>query len=530
MNLVFDKKSLRVITVFDNTLADSSDTILRQMFPDNFKNLSLWNIDENINYNPMQLSVTLDEGKNPELLLYRGEEVYKCSEDEKKKRKERQIEEGKRILATVLPRTLRSSISSDIVKLWINSPYTSPAVAQKLHNFEYFSEKKIMPVWWWGTFINAGGYANMNRSLVFRMHNYHIIPKTEVVPAISQISQTGQYYVQKYSSFDFRRLRNYPRIYGFGPGPHPRHSGRSIFYTMMETETLHPQFRDLCNGYADEIWVPSKHNLKMFQKYGVKKPIHLMPLGIDEVVYGKNPDAPIGVINNPSCFADILGKPSKEGINSFRFMTLFGWSLRKGTDILLKSFVKAFNGSDNVALIIASTHVGPDIVKTDAIKYAKEVRNSDYPQVLFYPHVTPEAQMPSVYRMGHAFIHTSRGEGFSLPQIEAAACGLPVISCNNTGMGEYLTDDNSFMITNDKQQLCLPEMHWISHYYHGQQFPKLGEDQIDQAVNHMHYVINNYNEALVKGKRLKHLVFEKYTWDIAAKRVATRIEEIYERK
>jgi len=527
MNLVFDKKTLRALSVFDNSLIDSPEEILKQMFPNDFAHLSLWNIEKNINYNLLHLSIELDTDKNPEVLFYRGKEVYRCSEGEKKKREEKRIQESKKVLATVLPRTLRSSISSEVIKLWVNSPYTSPSVSKSLGNFEYFSEKKIMPVVWWGTFINAGGYANMNRSIVFRLHNYHIIPKIEVVPAITQISQTGQYYVQKYSSFDFRRLKKYPRIYGFGPQAAPRHPGKTIFYTMMETDTLHPQFANLCNTYADEIWVPSLHNQKVFTQFGVKKPVRLMPLGIDEVIYKKNPDADIGVIKNQSLFADILGKPSSQGIKSFRFLTLFGWSFRKGIDILIKSFVKAFNGNDDVALIIASTHVGPDIVKADVKKYAKEIKGSNYPQILFYPHVTPELHMPSIYRMGHAFINTSRGEGFCLPPIEASACGLPVISCNNTGMSEYLEEDNAFLITNDKQEVCRQEMHWISHYYHGQLFPKLDDDQINQAIKHMHFVVNNYDEAKRRGQKLTELVFKKYTWSKAVERVAARIEEIY---
>ena len=113
-----------------------------------------------------------------------------------------------------------------------------------------------------------------------------------------------------------------------------------------------------------------------------------------------------------------------------------------------------------------------------------------------------------------------------LPPIEAAACGLPVISCNNTGMSEYLREDNSFMITTNETETCSPEMHWISGFYHNQQFPKLGEDQINQAVKHMHFVVNNYEDAKIKGDILNNEVWEKYTWDKVTERVANRIRLI----
>ena len=115
-----------------------------------------------------------------------------------------------------------------------------------------------------------------------------------------------------------------------------------------------------------------------------------------------------------------------------------------------------------------------------------------------------------------------------MPQIEAAACGVPVISCNNTGMSEYLREENSYMITNDKTEICRPEMHWISPWYHGQQFPKIGQEQIEQAISHMHEVVNDYNKACSKGELLKRDVFDRLTWSKCANRVAKRLGEIGE--
>jgi len=519
MNVVFNTKTLKVISLFDSPppTTRSDQEILQSMFPNDFKNLSLWNISRNIDRIPIGLSVKLDKSGNPESLLYKGKSLYSSTPEDKEKIRLKSEKEKDKILSEILPRTLRSSIGLDVIKLWKQSPYTKPEIVKSLTDLQYFSNEKIFPVSWWGTFVDAGGYGNMNRSIVFRLHNYHLIAKAEILPSLPQISPTGQYYVSKHTTFNFRRLKSYPRIYGFGPHPHPMHPGRTVFFTMMETETLHPSFRDLCNRYSDEVWVPSSHNKKLFEEGGIKKPILLMPLGIDEIIYG-NADSAKPKDLSKMVVCDILGKPHAQGINSFRFFTLFGWSYRKGTDILIKSFVKAFTGKDDVALIIFSNHVGPDAVLRDATKYSKMVRKDDYPQILFLPGVTPELEMPSLYKVGQALIYTSRGEGFGLIPIEAAACGLPVISCNNTGMSEYLRDDNSFMITTKEKEACSPEMHWISGYYHGQLFPRLGEDQINQAVNHMHFVINNYDIAKEKAKKLKEDVWNKYTWDKVAER------------
>lgn len=528
MNIVFDKKTLKVVSVFNHFVDNDPTEALRKMFPSNWNSLSIWTIGKDVNQPAIFLRVQIDKDGLPDTLLFKNKVVFKYTEEEKKKSLEKRLEREGQTLLNLLPKTLRHSMSKDIIELWARSPFTKPEIASSMRTMRYFFDNRTFPVMWWGMFTNAGGYANMNRSIVYRLHNHHVIPKPEHVPSINQISPWAQHYLYKMAKMDFRRLRKYPKIYGLGPQPQPPHSGRRIFYTMMETDSLHPTFRDMCNLYSEEVWVPSKHNQRLFLEGGVKKPVKLIPLGIDETVYRGITDTDIGVVKDPILWFDILGKPKAQGINTFKFLTLFGWSYRKGIDILIKSFVKAFKGSDDVVLLIASTHVGPDIVLRDTLKYAREIRTSDYPQILFYPHVTPEPEMPKIYKNGHVFLHTSRGEGFSLPQIEAAACNLPVISCNNTGMSQYLTDDNAYLIKTEEKEICSPEMHWISGFYHGQLFPRLGKEQIKQAVNHMYYVMNHYDEAKNKAQKLKNLVLSEYTWEVTAENVSKRIKEIYQ--
>jgi len=535
MNLVFDKSTLKVVSLFDDdSFSGMDDSLLRSTFPTNFKNLALWEIKTKIKQNPIHLKVRLDSQSNPEALVYKNKDVYVCSDCEKEEIQKKQLSKKRKEIENKIPKTLLRSISPDILKLWINSPYTHPDISESLKNYQYFYDNPIVPVSWWGPFTDAGGYANMNREIVFRLHNYHIIAKADVCPTAPQISSMAHYYLSKCASFNFNHLRNNPRVWAFTPLPHSPHEGKNIFFTMMETESLHPEFVRLCNVHSDEIWVPSSHNYRVFREYGVKKPIKVMPLGIDDRLYSQENKAPLGTIKSTECFVDLLGRKAHDGVNSFRFVSLFGWSYRKGTDILIKSFVEEFGRDDDVALVIVARHSGSseqshiNIIKSEVDKYAKSVRNSNYPQILLYPHIVPELQMPSIYRMGHVFIHTSRGEGFSLPQIEASASGLPVISCNNTGMGEYLTDDNAFLIKTDEKEICSPEMHWITAYYQNQLFAKLGGDQIHQARKHMRFTRENLDKAMTKGKNLTDLVFSEYTWEKASFRVAARIREIHQ--
>jgi len=191
MNLVFDKNTLKVVSAFDNSFSGTAEDLLKSMFPQNYTSLSLWIISIKIHQNPMFLSVKLDENKNPDILFYKGREIYRASQEEKIKAEDLRLERGREALAQLLPRVLRTSVNQDIIKLWSTSPYTDKPIVNSLKSFDYFLDQKTIPASWWGTFVDAGGYGNMNRSIVFRLHNHHVIAKSEIVPSLPQISQLG---------------------------------------------------------------------------------------------------------------------------------------------------------------------------------------------------------------------------------------------------------------------------------------------------------------------------------------------------
>lgn len=530
MQIIFNKKTLKVVsTISGNFLIKTNcEKVLRSMFPDSYWDLRLWDVDKQLRINPTKTTVVLDKDGYPDSLFDGKNLIYKENREIKQENRQKELEDNKKKLSKILPGSLCKSLDQSIINFWTRLPYTLPKISSSLQNATYFQEKSIVPILWWGTFTDAGGYANMNRSIVARLHNYHILTKIEVAPTAPQVSATSQYLIAKYSSFDFRGFKNPLKIFGFTPHPHSYH-GYKIFYTMMETDTLHPEFVRVCNNFCNEVWVPSTHNRNVFRSSGVKKPISIMPLGIDEAIYN---DRALSNADGNKYLPGLRVITGSGEPKRFRFMSLFGWSYRKGPDILLKAFVREFKASDDVCLIIVARHCGSpaeqhvQIIMNEAKQYINSVRSSDLPQIFLYPHIVPEEDMPSLYKMANAFVATSRGEGFFLPAIEASACGLPVISCNNTGMGEYLTEDNAFLVTNKEKEICNSQMHWITHYYHGQLFPKLGKEQIKQTQEHMRYVFENYKKAKEKGAKLRDLVFEKYTWKKAAERVASRIREI----
>ncbi len=390
-------------------------------------------------------------------------------------------------------------------------PQTEPNIRNDLLTGEYF-DNSCYQVGWWGCFTDAGGYANMNREITKRLHNYNVIPYVRVYKTIPQVEQSSLELIELFSKLSPKN-NDHPFVYAYTPMPHSLHNGKRIFFTMMETYDLHNVFSMHCNKYSDEVWVPSQSNKEIFINNGVKKNIKVTPLGIDEAMY-------FGESNNKKLdlkFTGIYGKDPSEGVNGFKFLSVIQWNFRKGYDALIKSFVNAFDDKDDVCLVI-TTQYPLELVRNDLNEFLP--RENNLPQVLLYNDVIKTNDMPNYYKNFNCYIHLSRGEGFSLTQIEAAACGLPVISCNNSGMTEYLTDENSFRVECPDVEKCPKRLESICYFYQNRYLWKLGKKQVEQAVDYMRYVFDDYGSALKKADVFYNIVKNKYTWKNATKRIA----------
>jgi len=374
-----------------------------------------------------------------------------------------------------------------------------------------------------GVFYDHGGYANMNREIALRLAKMEDVDlRVEIVPSGKQIDNLT------FEKLNYLSKKNIPasgsvNIVGFTPMGTDV-SNFNIFFTMMETQTLHPDFANVCNRYADAIMTPTMWNKDVFLKGGIRRPIHVVPLGVSTDIYKPGvPKLPIQCRELPS------GKLENK-FPSFNYITLFGWSYRKGIDVILKSYCDRFTSKDDVGFIICSRYMGGSdkkqkrIVERDILGFMKNY--SDPPRVYYYGESTPIESMPNLMANGDCFIWGSRGEGFGLPIIEAASMGIPVVSTYNSAMTDFLTEDNSFIVHTDKFVTAPRNITCISPYYVGQLFPELGDSVIKKFGERMREVYDNYSLAERKASVFSSQIKEKYTWDICAKNVYKVLKKI----
>jgi glycosyltransferase involved in cell wall biosynthesis len=383
-----------------------------------------------------------------------------------------------------------------------------------------FIDYRITPgeVFWTGLFYECCGYGKMNRELVFRVAN---TLKVQVVehkrpPFRESYDDTRLNYLSK-----IRVSGDAPMVRGLTPSPET-HNGYRVCMSMIETERAHPLMVNTFNNEYQEIWTPTHWNKQMFEESGVKIPIKVINLGVNQFIY--RPRKPLK--RYPT--AELLSTKDAGKLESpqgFRFFWLGQPVFRKNIQMLVECFDKAFAGNQDVCLILCTTTAPKDPpAYLDSI--AKIVKSSHRSRIYALSNrAFTDEELANIYSSSHAYVCTSLGEGWNLPLCEAAACGIPVVAPKNTSHLDYLDNSNSYLFDPDGT-VSVDTAGLISPYYTGQKFHCFSEKSEEQLIWLMKEIYHNYEGAKEKAKRLCRMVRKYYTWDHAADQVIQRLLEL----
>lgn len=250
-----------------------------------------------------------------------------------------------------------------------------------------------------------------------------------------------------------------------------------VIYTGVDTSGGIANFADNCNK-VDALLTPSHYSKQRMIDLGVKKPIHVLPHGIDPEKF-KFSERKIG--------------------DKFKFLYVGEASDRKGIYHLLNAFMENFKDNLNVELHIKSntamTFYGGDVLKTFI----------DGTPNIFW-HLSNEGHdiVSKLYEECHVYVYPSRADTFGMTLIEAMACGLPVISTPEPGATELI-----------KGKYCEIPTIQIDVKNHPWMLGTWGEPNFDVLVNQMKHHYENYNQIISSGKLKEYsdYIREFYSWD-----------------
>jgi glycosyltransferase involved in cell wall biosynthesis len=255
-------------------------------------------------------------------------------------------------------------------------------------------------------------------------------------------------------------------------------AGQLVSYTMFEASKLPTGWADVVNRRAAMLLVPCEWCANVFRDNGVKRPIHIVPWGVDARDY---PFRVRAQRNDPYVFM-WSGTPD----------------LRKGWDLAYQAFTRAFSRRKDVRLVMhfrdelpASPRFGDENVKVITGLLDTE---------------TQLAWLTAI----DCFVFPSRGEGWGSPPREAASTGLPVITTNAGGLAVDI----------DRWALPIDTRGTRSAEYGVWDAGTIGdwrEPDIDQLVERMRWCADHREEAAAFGASASAWIHTHLTWQRAAR-------------
>jgi glycosyltransferase involved in cell wall biosynthesis len=249
---------------------------------------------------------------------------------------------------------------------------------------------------------------------------------------------------------------------------------KKIAIVPFETTIIPASWISRINA-CDALLVPCKQNIDAFKESGVTVPIELIHWGVD-----------------PEKFYEVERTPYRP----FTFGTMGSLSKRKGTDILVDAFLKAFPTEKDVQLICKTSTYGFFYATKD-----KRVKVDMTP-------VDHHDLVENFFKKVDCFVFPTRGEGFGLTPLEAMATGIPAIVTNWSGPCEYMNTEVGWPL----DFVLAPAKEFTDTVYK-EECGKWAEPSLDHLVELMKYAYNNRDEVKKKGKAAAKYVRENWLWE-----------------
>jgi glycosyltransferase involved in cell wall biosynthesis len=254
---------------------------------------------------------------------------------------------------------------------------------------------------------------------------------------------------------------------------------------------------------VDEVWTASEYSRQAYLAAGVAPElVHVVPNGVDLERF--SPDGRTWQLGETAATV---------------FLFVGGTTYRKGIDVLLEAYGRAFTAADDVLLVIKGFGSGTYYrgqTAEDAIAAFRGRPNA--PRILpFDAHLGFDA-VPALYRAADCLVQPYRGEGFCLPALEALACGKPVVVTAGGPTDEFAPEACAWHVASTRIPLpagALPPELEIA----GGGF--LLEPDVDALVDRLREAADGDARAAKAAAARAHA--ERFSWQAAASVAAARL-------
>jgi glycosyltransferase involved in cell wall biosynthesis len=283
------------------------------------------------------------------------------------------------------------------------------------------------------------------------------------------------------------------------------HIGRLVW----ETDKLPNDWIEPCNK-MNEIWTTTEAHAEVMRKSDITVPIYCFP-------------EPIMVQEANERITPFVTKYKKD----FTFYSIFQWIDRKNPRGLLRAYWKAFEGREDVTLLLKTYRNTYDesefqLIERNIEEWKGEMNIKKFPKIFLVKKLLKNSDMKKLHMMGNCYVNPSSGEGWCRPMAEAMLYGRPVISGSNGGV----TDLVSFYYKVPSKPESITPQSWIPWYTADQTWKVLNEEKLILAMKN---VIGNYNKAKDIAKKAQDTVIENFSLQVVGRQMLERLSKIQEK-
>jgi glycosyltransferase involved in cell wall biosynthesis len=214
------------------------------------------------------------------------------------------------------------------------------------------------------------------------------------------------------------------------------------------------------------------------------------------------------------------GVPAERGDDPgpTRFLFVGGLVWRKGPDLLLEAYRRAFPGRDDVELVMKDFGADSIYRGGDREAYRQHADSGALPRLTLLGGEISTEELADLYRSCDVFVHPYRGEGFNMPVLEAMACGLPVITTAGGPTDEFCPPEAGWRVRSRRIAISTDMLGPFTPASE----PWMLEPELDQLVELMRAAAADPAERRARG-RAARAAAEALSWDAVAARYSERI-------
>ena len=205
------------------------------------------------------------------------------------------------------------------------------------------------------------------------------------------------------------------------------------------------------------------------------------------------------------------------------FLHIGAWQHRKGQDMILDAFARAFRPGDPVELRMLCDNPWAAIGEE---RWRDECRQSPMADhITIVPRVDGHPEIAELMQNADCGVFPARGEAWNLEVLEMMACGRPVIVTDYGGHTEFVTGENALLIEIDVLEPAEDPV-WMSVFTRRKagEWAHLGTRQVDQLVEHLRAVHSRKQAGEVLRNDAGIATAARYSWEHTARRIVAGFE------